>query len=79
MRPDRYTAIGAGFGALMGVKGMPTTSALAYAAGLEAVAQYAERRCPGVTGGTGGSSFEKALVDVGATMLAFWLVRRINR
>lgn len=74
---DRYTAISAGFGALMGAKRMPPLSAVAFTVGMEALSQFAERRNPGVTGGDGGHALEKSVLDIGATLLAFWAAKSI--
>jgi hypothetical protein len=74
MGPDRYTAIAAGAGGLLGAKHAPATTTLGVLVAIEAFNQWAESTSPGMAGGNGPYPIEKSIMDVAVAFGAYWLV-----
>jgi hypothetical protein len=72
--PDKFTAVNAGFGALLGVKEVPAETAVVLLVGAEAIAQISARSSPGSMGPGGPSEFGKSVLDVAVALASWWLV-----
>jgi len=72
--PDRYTAIAAGAGGLLGVKHAPAVTALGVLVAVEVFNQWAESTSPGLAGGDGPYPIEKSIMDVAVAFGTYWLV-----